>query len=426
LRPTAVRVARNVAWLGFGEVALKGALFFAGVVVARGLGPEGMGVFTVAYAAALVLMQVLAGGQVEVLIRETARYPEHCRTLFVLARSHQLRLAVLVLPVAAIGAALVPRPALRWSLLAFIPYAFSRCWLITTGALFKGLDRMDVEVCGRALELLVALPLLTVVSLRHLPVWCTGVAFSVGGLAGLAWMVTRLHRLPQSAGAPLSRSTLVTEGLPFLGNTILGQLVMRSDNFLLASLGTPPATIGHYGVGSAPAQGLAAAAQVVAVASYPTLARWAAAGRLRPRVVLLLAAAGASLGTALGSLLFVLREPIVRIFFGPSFADSTRLLAVLAWGLPGSCTSTLAGSVIAAMRRQRWSLVSQSTLLLLSVTANLVAIPRYGAVGCAAVTVGVATLAAFAQTGIAFGAAWHGPTVTADERAYLALSEGQG
>ncbi len=422
---TAFRLARNVAWLGVGEIALKGGLFSAGVVVARGLGPEGMGAFTVAYGAALVLMQVLAGGQVEVLIRETARDPEHGRALFLLARSHQWRLDALVIPLAIAGAALVPRPELRWTLLAFIPYSFLRRCLITAGAVFKGLDRMDVEVRGRALELVVALPCLALVSANRWPVWGTGLAFSAGGVAGLVWISSRLRRLALSAPAPLRRAALAREGMPFLGMTIVQQLLMRSDSFLLASLGIPPAAIGRYGVAGAPAQGLTAASQVFAVASYPTLARGAATGSLRPRVVLLLAAAGATLGTLLATLLYSLRGPIVRIFFGSSFAASADLLAVLAWGLPGACTSMLAGAVLASTRRQRWPLVSQSVLLLASVIANLLVIPRWGVAGCAAVTVAVLSATALSHTTLAVVAVRKGLPAGPDEPPYLAVAEGQ-
>ncbi len=426
MRRTAFRVARNVAWLGFGEVALKGALFAAGVVVARGLGPAGMGAFTVAYAAALVLMQVLAGGQVEVLIRETARHPEHGRALFLLARSYQWRIAAVVIPLAAAGAALVPSAELRWTLLAFVPYAFLRRWLITAGAVFKGLDRMDVEVLGRALELGVALPCLAIMSACGWPVWGTGLSFTAGGLAGVAWITTRLRRLPlDESAAPLSRTMLIREGMPFLANSMIGQLLMRSDSFLLASLGIPPAGIGHYGVASAPAQGLNAASQVIAVAAYPTLSRAAAAGSLQPRVVLRLLAAGAALGGVLGTLLYFLRGPIVRIFFGASFADSTGLLAVLAWGLPGACTAMLAGAVLAATRRQHWALLSQSVILVLSVTANVLAIPRFGLVGCAVVTVAALTTTALMHTALALLAARRGGAIGAGEPPYLPPGEGR-
>ena len=423
MRTAAARVARNVAWLGAGEVALKGALFTAGVLVARGFGPAGMGAFTVAYGAALVVMQLLAGGQVEVLIRETARRPGDGRMLFVQARSYQRRLAAFVVPIAVAGATLVPAHELRWTLLAFVPYAFVRSWLITAGAIFKGLDRMDVEVRARALELAVALPCLAFLAFAELPVWGTGLAFTAGGAAGGAWIMTRLRELPAAAASPASRSLLVREGLPFLGLSMMHQLVGRIDSFLLAGLGVAQAEIGRYGVGAAPVQGAGAAAQVLAVASYPTLARAAAKGTLRARLAVAIAVAGAALGSVLALALFAVREPLVRVVFGPEFAGSAALLGVLAWGLPATCASMLAGTVLAATRRQSWPLATQSVLLLVSVAANLVAIPRWGVAGCAVVAVSVYSASAVVNTTLAVIAAVKATPAPAD---VLPLGTGVG
>ena len=420
MRTAAARLARNVAWLGTGELALKGALFAAGVLVARGFGPPGMGVFTVSYGAALVALQLLAGGQVEVLIRETARRPGDGRALHAHALWLQRRIAAAVVPLAVAGALLVPAPELRRALLAFLPYACLRCRLITAGAVFKGLDRMDVEVRARALELGVTLPCLAVAALAALPVWATGLAFSAGGAAGLAWIAWQLRLLPPGERAETSRSVLRREAVPFLGLSVVHQLAVRVDSFLLAGLGVLQSEIGRYGAGGAPVQGVSGAAQVLAVAGYPSLARAAAGGTLRPRLALAVAAGGAALGCGLAVVLFAARDPLVRIVFGPAFAGSAALLGVLAWCLPGACVSMLTGTVLAATRRQHWPLASQSALVLLSVGANLWAIPRWGVRGCAAVAVMAATLAAVAGTVLAVVAAAQGSPPAQREAAPLA------
>jgi O-antigen/teichoic acid export membrane protein len=408
VRGTAARVARNVVWLGAGELALKGALFAAGVLVARGFGPPGMGAFTVAYGAALVLMQLLAGGQVEVLIRETARRPQDGRALYRRSAAYQRRLATAAIPLAAGGALLVSPGELRWTLLAFVPYALLRSRLITAGAVFKGLDRMDAEVRARALELGIALPLLAAVALAGAPVWATGVAFCGGAAGGLAWISARLRALPDEPPAEVTQTQtqLVREGVPFLWLAMLQQLVGRVDNFLLAGLGVAPAAIGRYGVAGAPVQGLAAASQVVAVAGYPSLARAAAAGALRARLVVAIAAGGAVLGGALALLLYVAREPLVRVVFGAEYAGSVPLLAVLVWTLPAASVSMLMGTVLAATRRQRWPLATQTLALVASVTANLLVIPLWGAAGCAAVAVAVNSATALVMIALAAVAAY--------------------
>ncbi len=385
-------VARNVVWLATGELFLKGGLFAAGVLVARGLGPAAMGAFTVGYGAALVFMLLLAAGQIEVVIREVARRPAEAWALSRLARRWQEKVALVAIPLAVVGVALVRESSLRWSLLAFMPYAWLRCGLVTAGAAFKGLDRMEVEVKGRGIELALALALLAPLALLAAPEWTVGLAFSAGAAAGFAFVLGRLHRLPREDGPSFSQGSLAREGLSFLGLSLTFQLLIRVDTFLLAALGIPQARIGLYGVASAPVWGLLGLAQLMGLAVYPTLARLGARGELHPVRILGLASGGVLLGVALAGGLTLVKVPLVRIVFGAQYIDAASFMGVLAWALPGACGCMLLGSAVAAAGRQAWNLNVQVALVVLAGVANLVAIPRWGLLGCAVVVPFVQTL----------------------------------
>ncbi len=385
----AARLARNVAWLGVGEVVIKGALFAAGVLVARGLGPSAMGAFTVAYGAAMVLMLVLTAGQVEVVIRETARRPETARGLSRLSRGWQRRVALAAVPVAAGAAALVPDAALRWTLLAFVPYAWFRSSLISRGAVFKGLDRMEVEVGGRIAELGLALALLAVLASRSAPVWTTGLAFSAGAAAGLVVVVRAWRALPAGHAPGFDVGWLAREGGVFLALNLGLQAMLRIDTFMLAGFGIPKERIGVYGAAVAPVWGLLGVAQLLAVAGYPTLARAIADGRFSLRRAAAIAVAATAIGTALATAVTVVRVSLVRLVFGPQYAAAADLMAVLAWLLPGACLEMLMGTIVGACRRQRWGLATQGFILVTAAAGDLFAIPRWGLAGCAGVAVAV-------------------------------------
>jgi O-antigen/teichoic acid export membrane protein len=387
MRASTARVARNLAWLAGGEVVLKGALFGAGVLVARGLGPAAMGDFTVAYGAAVVLMLMLNAGQIEVVIREVAKRPSAAVALYHAARAWQRSLALAAVPLAACAALLVRQPSLRWTLLAFLPYAWLRSWLVTGGAAFKGLDRMDVEVSGRGAELVTALLLLAPLALTTAPVWTTGLAFSLGAAAGVALIQLRFSSLPESGAAGVTPGFLAREGLAFLGLALTSQVTMRADTFLLASFGVAREEIGRYGVASAPVWGLLGLAQLLSVAVYPTMARAAGRGELRVGRVMALGGGGAALGVVLAVGLECVRFPLIRLVFGPAYLPAVPLLAVLAWALPGACTGMLLGAAVAACGRQAWGLWLRVAWVVLAVAANLLAIPRWGLMGAAGVAV---------------------------------------
>ena len=407
MKPVASLVARNLAWLSAGEVVLKGALFGAGVLVARGLGPAAMGDFTVSYGAALALTLLLAAGQIEVIIREVARRPAATGALYRAARAWQGRIALVALPLAAVGALLVRVPSLRWTLAAFVPYAWLRCRLITGGAVFKGLDRMEVEVSGRGAEVLLALVLLVPLALLGAPVWATGLAFTVGAGAGVMVIGAQLRRLGDARAGEIPASVLGREGLGFFGLALTSQVLTRVDTFLLASLGIAREAIGRYGVASAPVWGSLALAQLLALAIYPTLARAAGRGTLRWPRVIALGGSGVALGLVIATALVLVRGPLVRLVFGSAYLDAAPLLGVLAWALPGSCAGMMVGAVLASCGRQGWGLISRVVVLLAAVVGNLVAIPRWGPMGAAAVAVAVSYVGMLSAIGLAALAAAH-------------------
>ncbi len=389
---TVRRVARNAGWLAIGEGAVKGALFLAAIIVARSTGPEGMGVFSIAFAAAILAVMVLAAGQQEVVIREVAATPGQAGTLLDAARNVQNRLGRWVLPALVVGALLIHQQDLRLALLAFIPYALLRTLLVTHGAAFKGLDRMDMEVRARGLEVMLVLPGLAAVGWAGLPVWTTGVVFSVGAGAALIWLAFRSRDLKRSAretGQEEHSSDIPVwrhfrhEGLPFLALAVASQLLARADTFLLAAFEVPHQEIGYYGAAGAPVWGIVALPMVLAVALYPTLSRRAAEGRSPLPAVAIAIIFGGIMGSALAVAINVWREPLVLLAFGSDFTPTVALLSRLLWVLPAKFVMTFLGLILAAWHRQHLALVAVGAVLVLSIGLNLIWIPTMGALGSA-------------------------------------------
>lgn len=361
-----------------------------------------MGVFTISFGAALVLMQLLVGGQVAVLIRESAQQPAAARALYQQARRCQRGLSVVVLPAAVLATVtMVAEEPLRWTLLAFVPYAWLRAWLITAGAVFKGQDRMDVEVAARGLEVVFALALLVLVVGLAMPVWLTGAAFTAGAWAGTAWIVARLGKLAWGEKSRYTAAGLAQQGWPFLALAILSQWLLRGDVLVQAGLGVPAAYTGLYGAATAPVWGLFGVAQLVAVAIYPTAARLAELGRLGFRVVVVMAVGGAGLGAGAGLALWLGRHPMMVGMFGAPFADAVELVEVLVWALPCACAAMVLGIVVAACRRQNAAMMVQAVVVSVSLAGNLWFIPRWGVVGSARVAVVAHALSALLMLGLA-------------------------
>lgn len=384
MRAPVLQLARNATWLLLGDGLVKLGLLLVTVLVARGLGPAAMGVFTVALGAATVAVPLSALGQVELLIRETAAAPDRARGLLAAARRGQWRLLAWLLPLAVVLILATARGPLRLTLLAFLPYVPLRVEGLTRGAVFKGLDRMDVEVKARGLELGTILLLVAAAAFLGWPVWTVGAAYSVGGAVGLQWLLSATRRLPGSAAlAPSHARSALLRGLPFFGLAVLFQLLLRADSVLMAGLGVPQEEIGRYGAATAVTWGLLALAQVVALATFPALSRRAAGGGRSLGPTLFAATAGMALGSLVAAGLLLLRDPLVRIAFGDRFGATTELLATLAWALPAASASMVLGVVVAAWHAQTRSLAWLAVTVAVNVALVVTWVPQLGAAGAA-------------------------------------------
>lgn len=378
------KVAINATWLGLGEGFVKAALFLSAALVARSSGAAGLGTFSIAYAAALITVISLASGQQEVLIREVASHPEAASKLLWKAQSIQKRTGILILPPALLAIMTLTTGDLRLCLLSFLPYAILRSITVLYGATFKGLDKMDIEVRARTYEMLVVLICLLGALLLKLPIWTTGLVFSLGSGLGLLWIHRRSLKLPNSQGdPPLGLRELRIEGWPFLAMAILSQLLMRADTFLLAALDISRREIGYYAAAGAPVWGALVLPHLLAMAIYPSLSREAGDG-LRPRRTALSSLAVSTLlGTLLAACLFLFRAPLIRLAFGAGFEPAEALLARLVWVLPPAVGMVFLGTILASWRRQGVSLAVLTFLFLLSLVLNLKLIPQHGAMGSA-------------------------------------------
>jgi O-antigen/teichoic acid export membrane protein len=379
---TVARVVRNAVWLGLGELAIKGGTVVVVVLIGRELGPAPVGVFSVAYSAAVVAVLFLALGQQEVLIREVARTPDRARRLLSSAAGLQRRMAWWAVPGAVVAALMVPDPLLRLALIAFVPYAVLRTTTVTIGAAFKGLDRMDVEARARSIEVGVAILLMIVILRLGWSVWTVGGAFSIGSGLGLIWLFGRRSTLNDDS-VQVTTSSMLREGLPFMALSVTAQLVNSSGRFLLVAFGVGMEEIGLLGAAGTIVWAMVTVPQLLAVAVYPSFSRFAEGG-VSPRPVgFQVAAVGLVLGAVCTVVLRHFASPLMTLAFGADFTNGAPLLERLSFALPGAFAAMCVGAVFAAWRLQRRTMVLYVVALAVSATVNIVYIPVHGAMAAA-------------------------------------------
>lgn len=379
---------RNLLIRASAEVVAKAASVVLVVAVARSVGREGFGEFSIAWAAGWLASAASDLGLHLVVVREVVRGEEGPRRIAAAAVVAKLALTVLAL-VGLAGAEPLLGVADRvafWSIagaLVLLSYADLAQHLFRARGAF-GRDAA-AQVASRVGFLAGGL----------VGLWAGGVrgaalGMLAGAAVGLVAPAVAVWReyggLDASRGIGRAARWLLGRSLPVGVGIALSMLYVRVDLFLLDAM-TDSETVGLY----AGAYRIFEAAQLLPAVSmavlFPRLAatdRASDEGRaLRRRAFAGLAAAGAIAALAGAALAPV----VVETLYGAPFAAAAGPLAILFLATPVMFVNYLLTQDLVSGGGGRAYAVAAGIALAANVVVNLVAIPRLGMVGAAVATV---------------------------------------
>jgi O-antigen/teichoic acid export membrane protein len=248
------------------------------------------------------------------------------------------------------------------------------------GGLYQGHERMLVPALARVAGNAVTLGVLAPRLWAGMPTDAAGVAAvlvssSLVRLGIQAWGLRRLPGLRESRPVALPWRGLAAAGLPFLLWQALGVFYFRVDVIMLGYL-TPPATVGWYGAATRLVDGLMFVADVVALTSFPVLARlWIDSPsefrRIARRTLELLVVVALPLVVTL----VVLAPPIVETLFSARFHNTVPILRVHALTLGFLFVDYFLATLLMAIGRERAWLVLACVACVLNPALNWFAIP---------------------------------------------------
>jgi len=221
---------------------------------------------------------------------------------------------------------------------------------------------------------------------------------SVGATAVELLVAQRLGGVPLRGRSTIGWSRMWQVAAPLMVYGAAMQLFSKIDLFALSALrGTSP-DVGLY----AAAQNLAVPPGLFALSLAPLLL--ATLGRLRhagadsdARRVARNALRVAIALLPMAALIAGSADELVRVVFGPSFAGSGGILALLFAGGVALVVMSVSVSVVTAMDAQRVVSVLGVGVLGVALVGHMVLIPRFGAMGAAMVTAGASVAGGLAS-----------------------------
>ena len=378
------------------NLVTAGAQYALVVLIARGLGPDAFGGFVFALTFGSLVAVLPNFGLDRILVRQVVRDRAAVSSWFAAAGTLRLALAVVAVAIAAL---IMPRlmPAGQSTMAAFLivlSLVLALCAELCRSVLYASealAFETALRIGGRVLTLGAAVTAVVVGrSLRALGV-ALAVAAAIEAAMYLQATVRRL-RLHWERPAPAAMRALVVSAAPIACNTLFVLLYFRANVLLLtAYAGTEAA--GQFGAAFTFLQVLQVASGSLAAVLLPHFVQREAdgAGALRTRIdtatrVLLAAVVPAAATLAL------LAPEIVQVVYSSRYAGAAPVLAVLSWAAVFMFMGSLHGSLLIALDRERVLFWLSLAAAVVSVTANLLLIGRFGVIGAGWVTVATEAL----------------------------------
>ena len=379
------RVFKNSVAQLLSHVLAGGSKALAAVMVARSLGPEGMGVFSLSWTLAGTLSFLAVFGIDYLLIRELARSGDRkmLESSFTLACLLGAGVAVMLVGTSILIGSHTP---IVQALAGAAGYIAISAPVLVLRASFHAAEKMEYESLATTVE--GAFALAGVAAALSLG-W--GVPGAIGGLAvgRSAALVVSLVLYRKVWGAlqprwePAAWAPMLKVSIPMAVSYAFTAVYMRFDVVLLAAL-RPASEVGLYGAVSVIILTIPIFASSFSGSLYPVLSR--AGSAEHPEVKKVFASSVRLLlmvSVPMTAGLFLLAGPILQLTYGADFSSATHALMVLSFVLPMRYVNNLVGHVLTAVDRQNKRTAAVVIAAVANLALNLVFIPLWGFMGAA-------------------------------------------
>ena len=380
-------ILRSFVALGIGEAAARVIGFAATLVIARRLGTEGLGIASFAFTIVLYLKRVVdAGFDLGIGIREAATRRQNLREFVPPVLTFRLVLAAGTIGLVVLTALIVNRvegDMVVLYALTLIPLALSTRWVLT------GMGLANVAGLSRAVgEAVLLIAVLLVVSTQT-DLWRVPVSQLLGDTAAALLLLAVLHQYGVHAALRWDAGTvrpLVRHVAPYVGSALLDLAIISSALLFLRGF-ADLATVGLYAAAYTLVNFLVNVGAMYSMSLMAPLAQLAedpperqsiySTAWARAVAVMLPVAAGGGL----------IAHDAITVAFGTDFVAAGTVLVVLLISVPLSMLRSVAAAAIMAQGRE--DILFRTVLIsaVVNIGLNLVAVPVFGMLGAAAVTV---------------------------------------
>ena len=373
-----------------GKVITAGAAVLISALVARSLGPDGFGGFTIMTTYAAMFYMAADFGFNAIILREAGGGEDRLKDGF--SKLLGLRLVyslVLVFLALALLSFFPYHPMVKLATIVTILTIITQALYSTANLVFQFKLRYDLSVVAAAVGSLLNLSIVFILAQGQVSLIAVALSYVAAGVAMAAVALSLVktligHFQPQFTPGEWLKLTALT--LP-VGLTLIFNLVyFRADAFILSFI-KPSVDVGIYGAAYKIFEVVLVLPTFLMNALYPVLIKSFETDRAKFRQsvrLAILGLAGIGLGGAVAGIL--LAPWGVNFLYGGKFADSVLPLQLLLASMPIFFLSSLYMWLLLLLKRQKVMAVVYAFGMITNIALNLYFIPQYSYLAAALIT----------------------------------------
>ena len=390
------KFAFDVSWVFASSIIVLLLHFFQKPILARYLGPDGLGLFSMAIMIAGIIELVVAFGFDSALTKYVAEYKEHKSKIYSLVSSAFVTMIIFGV-IASLAlfmfsntfASIFNMPSLSLLLKIYaIMFPFSLTFTIII-SFFNGLREMGYYAFIRILQASLALPFILALLMIGLGVEgaMLGTVFAIIGTVVVAMLI--MKRFVHFTVSDYRKNTkmLTSFGSRMVGANMMGQIYYNIDTIMIGYFLTST-EVGYYAVAISLSRFFWLVPRAMSTVAYPAISEYWAKSDLHAinKLVDKSTKYSACVLIFAGMLVIFFAKDIINFLFTPEFLPAVLPLTILIIGTVTYGIMRSISGIFASVEKVNLVLKISAIGTVGNIMLNIALIPTYGIIGAATAT----------------------------------------
>ena len=386
------KIAKNIGIFGIAQIVISVLGFFLLIYIARFLGEVGFGKYSFALSFTALFMIFADIGITQFIIRELARNEKLTNEYITNVSLIKLLLSFITFVLIILTINLLDYPQdVKYAVYLFGIYTILTSFGLTFKSIFQAHEKLEYTAVVMIIEQIVLVSLILFVLSFGYGLIELAYIYVIAGVVnvslGFSIVLMKIAKPKLTINLSLWKKFIIGS-MPFALNALFAVLFFRIDTVML-SIFKDDAAVGIYNAAYIPLLAVTGIlSQMIVSALYPVMSKSFISSKDSLKSLTIIASRYmAIIGFPIAVGCFVLADRFIALLYAGQYSTSIVTFQILALFIPIRLVSSITGTLLSSINRQRFRTVSVGFSAMFNIILNAIMIPYLSYIGASIATV---------------------------------------